>query len=154
MVARRLAGGIGALAVGISAAFTALPLLDRGSDQWVKAANECQTKTVPFTHPLRTGQVVGFLSADDTISMNPDRLIADAKQEVLGLAATGYAQRQQRNDIRALGSPALATLKLGIHQMKRAGFIIRFTIHSHGIRNSLMEHSNMVARWPRLMARW
>ena len=30
---------------------------------------------------------------------------------------------QQRKDILALGAPALATLKLGIHQMKRAGYI-------------------------------
>ena len=32
----------------------------------------------------------GFLSADDSISMNADRLIADAKKEVLALAASGY----------------------------------------------------------------
>ena len=32
-------------------------------------------------------------------------------------------QPQQRTDILALGEPALATLKLGIHQMKRAGYI-------------------------------
>jgi len=66
---------------------------------------------------------LGFLSADDTISMNADRLIADAKQEVLALAASGYVAPQQRKDILALGAPALATLKLGIHQMKRAGYI-------------------------------
>ncbi len=66
---------------------------------------------------------LGFLGSDDSISMNPDRLIADAKKEVLSLAATGYVQPQQRTDIRALGNPALATFKLGIHQMKRAGFI-------------------------------
>jgi 3-hydroxyacyl-CoA dehydrogenase len=65
----------------------------------------------------------GFLSVDDSISMNSDRLIADAKQEVLSLAATGYVEPQQRTDILALGLPALATLKLGIHQMKRGGFI-------------------------------
>ena len=65
----------------------------------------------------------GFLSADDTVSMNADRLIADAKKEVLGLAASGYVAPQQRTDILALGNPALATLKLGIHQMKRAGYI-------------------------------
>jgi 3-hydroxyacyl-CoA dehydrogenase len=65
----------------------------------------------------------GFLGEDDTISMNTDRLIADAKKEVLALAASGYVQPQQRTDILALGLPALATLKLGIHQMKRAGYI-------------------------------
>jgi len=66
---------------------------------------------------------LGFLSTDDTISMNADRLIADAKKEVLALAASGYIEPQQRKDILALGAPALATLKLGIHQMKRAGYI-------------------------------
>jgi len=65
----------------------------------------------------------GFLRDEDSISMNPDRLIADAKKEVLALAASGYAQPQQRTDILALGNPALATLKLGVHLMKRAGYI-------------------------------
>jgi 3-hydroxyacyl-CoA dehydrogenase len=55
--------------------------------------------------------------------MNQDRLIADAKQEVLALAKGGYAEPRQRTDILALGNSALATLKLGIHQMKRGGFI-------------------------------
>ncbi len=68
----------------------------------------------------------GFLSADDSISMNRDRLIADAKNEVLSLASTGYVEQQQRHDILALGLPALATLKLGIHQMVRAGYISEY----------------------------
>src|SRR5919106_917767 len=66
---------------------------------------------------------LGFLSADDSISMNADRLIADAKKEELALAAAGYVQPQQRTDILAMGAPALATLKLGVHLMKRAGYI-------------------------------
>lgn len=65
----------------------------------------------------------GFLREEDSISMNADRLIADAKQQVLALAAAGYVQPQPRTDILALGSPALATLKLGVHLMKRAGYI-------------------------------
>jgi 3-hydroxyacyl-CoA dehydrogenase len=65
----------------------------------------------------------GFLRDEDSISMNGDRLIADAKEEVLALARSGYTQPQPRTDILALGNSALATLKLGIHQMKRAGFI-------------------------------
>jgi 3-hydroxyacyl-CoA dehydrogenase len=68
-------------------------------------------------------RTLGFLADDDTISMNGERLIADAKQEVLALAAGGYVQPQPRSDILALGNSALATLKLGIHQMKRAGYI-------------------------------
>jgi 3-hydroxyacyl-CoA dehydrogenase len=66
---------------------------------------------------------LGFLSEDDSISMNRDRLIADAKKEVLALAASGYVQPQPRTGILALGLPALATLKLGVHMMKRAGYI-------------------------------
>ena len=66
---------------------------------------------------------LGFLRQQDSISMNGDRLIADAKKQVLALAASGYVQPQQRNDILALGAPALATLKLGVHLMKRAGYI-------------------------------
>jgi 3-hydroxyacyl-CoA dehydrogenase len=69
------------------------------------------------------GREIGFLSDEDSISMNADRLIADAKKQVLALAATGYVQPQQRTDILALGAPALATLKLGVHLMKRAGYI-------------------------------
>jgi 3-hydroxyacyl-CoA dehydrogenase len=68
-------------------------------------------------------RTLGFLGEDDSVSMNTDRLIADAKQEVLALASTGYVAPRPRTDILALGLPALSTLKLGIHQMKRGGFI-------------------------------
>ena len=68
-------------------------------------------------------RTLGFLGEDDSVSMNRDRLIADAKQEVLALHATGYTKPQPRTDILALGQSALSTLKLGIHQMKRGGFI-------------------------------
>jgi 3-hydroxyacyl-CoA dehydrogenase len=65
----------------------------------------------------------GFLREEDSFSMNADRLIADAKQEVLALASTGYTQPRQRTDVLALGKTALSTIKLGIHQLKRGGFI-------------------------------
>src|SRR2546423_873351 len=55
----------------------------------------------------------GFLREEDSFSMNPDRLIADAKKEVLALAGNGYVQPQQRTDTLALGKQALATLKIG-----------------------------------------
>ncbi|HEX8291119.1 MAG TPA: 3-hydroxyacyl-CoA dehydrogenase NAD-binding domain-containing protein [Pyrinomonadaceae bacterium] len=68
-------------------------------------------------------KALGFLREEDSYSMNADRLIADAKQEVLALASTGYSRPQQRTDVLALGNSALSTIKLGIHQMKRGGFI-------------------------------
>ncbi|HEX8352892.1 MAG TPA: 3-hydroxyacyl-CoA dehydrogenase/enoyl-CoA hydratase family protein [Pyrinomonadaceae bacterium] len=66
---------------------------------------------------------LGFLREEDSFSMNADRLVADAKQEVLALAAAGYTRPQQRADVLALGNSALSTIKLGIHQLKRGGFI-------------------------------
>ena len=66
---------------------------------------------------------MNFLRPSDTISMNPDRLIADAKHEVLALAQAGYVPPQPRADILALGQSALATLKVGIHMMRRGGYI-------------------------------
>lgn len=105
----------------------ALDAIPKGADDadpfpFVKRAFEtiALAKVATSAEEART---FGFLAADDTVSMNSDRLIADAKNEVLALAATGYVQPQQRTDILALGMPALATLKLGIHQMKRGGYI-------------------------------
>ncbi len=65
----------------------------------------------------------GLLRPWDTISMNKDRLIADAKQEVLNLAASGYVQPVERTDILALGEAAQAAMKLALHMMKRGGFV-------------------------------
>jgi 3-hydroxyacyl-CoA dehydrogenase len=50
----------------------------------------------------------GFLRESDSISMNGDRLIADAKQQVLSLDAVGYVQPVERTDILALGESAQA----------------------------------------------
>ena len=65
----------------------------------------------------------GFLRESDSISMNGDRLIADAKQEALNLAASGYVQPVQRTDILALGESAQAAMKLALHMMLRGGYI-------------------------------
>ncbi len=65
----------------------------------------------------------GFLRDVDSISMNGDRLIADAKQEVLNLDASGYIQPVPRTDILALGESAQAAMKLALHMMSRGGFI-------------------------------
>jgi 3-hydroxyacyl-CoA dehydrogenase len=65
----------------------------------------------------------GFLRDSDAISMNGDRVIADAKQEVLNLAAAGYTQPVQRTDIYAMGEAGMAAFKIALTMMKRGGFI-------------------------------
>lgn len=65
----------------------------------------------------------GFLRDVDSISMNGDRLIADAKQEVLNLVASGYVPPVERTDILVLGESAQAAMKLALHMMKRGQFI-------------------------------
>ena len=60
-----------------------------------------------------------FLTPADSLSPNPDRLIADAKQVALGLARAGYRPGRPRTDVPALGRPALATFKMVIHNGRR-----------------------------------
>jgi 3-hydroxyacyl-CoA dehydrogenase len=65
----------------------------------------------------------GFLRNVDSISMNGDRLIADAKQEVLNLDASGYVQPVPREDIYVMGEAGQSAMKIALHMMKQGGFI-------------------------------
>ena len=65
----------------------------------------------------------GFLRDVDSISMNGDRLIADAKQEVLALDAAGFVAPVPREDVYVMGESGLAAMKLALHMMKQGGFI-------------------------------
>jgi 3-hydroxyacyl-CoA dehydrogenase len=65
----------------------------------------------------------GFLRESDSISMNGDRLIQDAKQDVLNLAASGFVAPVPREDIRVMGESGQAAMKLALHMMKRGNFI-------------------------------
>lgn len=69
------------------------------------------------------GRAFGFLRDSDSISMNGDRLIQDAKQEVLNLDAAGYVPPVERADITVMGEAAESAMKLALHMMKRGGWI-------------------------------
>ncbi|MQA90111.1 MAG: 3-hydroxyacyl-CoA dehydrogenase [Gemmatimonas sp.] len=64
---------------------------------------------------------MGLLRASDRITMNRDRLIADAKARVLDLAP-GYTPPLPRS-LEALGKKALGNLHYGIRAMREAGQI-------------------------------
>jgi 3-hydroxyacyl-CoA dehydrogenase len=63
----------------------------------------------------------GFLRAADRISMNRDRLLADARQRVLDLAPDYVAPAPRT--LTALGREALGNLRYGVWQMREGGQI-------------------------------
>jgi len=71
---------------------------------------------------------LGYLREGDLVSMNLDRLIADAKETVLALARS-YRPPVPRTDILVDGEAMLASLKLAIHIMRSAGYISDYDAH-------------------------
>ena len=65
---------------------------------------------------------LGYLRASDGVTMNRERLLADAKAAALARAA-GYVPPQPRTAIPVGGPSMLAALKLGVHLASRAGRI-------------------------------
>lgn len=59
----------------------------------------------------------------DSISINPDRRVTDAKRKVLSLYEQGYTQPIHRNDIKVQGRSGLGPLMAGIHGMWRGNYI-------------------------------
>jgi 3-hydroxyacyl-CoA dehydrogenase len=66
---------------------------------------------------------LGYLRTVDAITMNRDRLLADAKARALQRVADAYQPPVPRTAIRVGGDTVLAPLKLGIHLAWRAGRI-------------------------------
>ena len=66
---------------------------------------------------------LGYLQPTDGITMNRDRLIADAKARALQRVADGYQPPAPRTSIPVGGDAVLAPLKLGVHLAWRAGRI-------------------------------
>ncbi|HET8656057.1 MAG TPA: 3-hydroxyacyl-CoA dehydrogenase/enoyl-CoA hydratase family protein [Longimicrobiaceae bacterium] len=73
---------------------------------------------------------LGFLRDRDRISMNRDRLLADARQRVLD-HASGYVPPPRRT-ITALGKTALGNLRYGIWAMREAGQITEHEVFMAG----------------------
>jgi 3-hydroxyacyl-CoA dehydrogenase len=64
-----------------------------------------------------------FLSPSDGITMNRARLIAEAKTKARQLADAGYSAPAPRSDVPAPGENFLASLKLGVHIMRKGEYI-------------------------------
>ena len=67
---------------------------------------------------------IGVLRPDwDRVVTNQDRLLAEAKKEVLKMADAGYVKPTMRNDIKVLGQSALGSFYVAIDSMQRANYI-------------------------------
>ena len=72
---------------------------------------------------------LGFLRREDGVSMNRDRVAADAKEAALALVRAGYKspaaswqEGAQTTQIRVLGEQFLAGAKMAIHLLLRGGY--------------------------------
>jgi 3-hydroxyacyl-CoA dehydrogenase len=79
---------------------------------------------------------LGYLRREDGVSMNRDRLVADAKEVALALArggykrpAASYQEGAQTTQIKVLGEQFLAGAKLAIHMMVRGGYASEYDAH-------------------------
>src|SRR5580693_7730710 len=77
-------------------------------------------KVATSAHEARN---LGFISDSDTITMNRERVLSDAKARALELALAGYEPPAMRTDLPAPGENILATLKLGVYLMRQGEFI-------------------------------
>jgi 3-hydroxyacyl-CoA dehydrogenase len=81
-------------------------------------------------------RTLGYLRRADSISMNRDRLVADAKQSALALARANWRpaaanpkEGATRTQVRVLGESFLAAAKLAIHMMLRGEYISEYDAH-------------------------
>ncbi len=79
---------------------------------------------------------LGYLRREDGVSMNRDRLVADAKEAALSLVRGGYKplaatwqEGAQSTQIKVLGEQFLAGAKLAIHMMLRGGYASEYDAH-------------------------
>ena len=74
---------------------------------------------------------MGILSNCDRVVMNRAHLLAEAKKEVLHMAASGY-YAPLPEQIYAAGRDALAAMRVGIFMMKEGKFITEYEMHMAG----------------------
>ena len=66
---------------------------------------------------------LGYLRSMDSMTVNRDYLIEDAKKTVLAMNMEGYRASRPRDDIRVAGENTFAMIKLGLWSMHESGFI-------------------------------
>ena len=82
-------------------------------------------KVATSAHEARS---LGFLRNSDSITMNRERVLADAKSRALEMVHAGYEPPLPRTDIPAPGENILAALKMGVHLMRQGDYITEYEV--------------------------
>ncbi len=75
---------------------------------------------------------MGYMRQADSITMNPERLIADAKQKVLGMAPN-FRPRRAAENIPAPGRSIAASIKSQLWNMQAGGFVTAYEMEVGGL---------------------
>ncbi len=128
-----------------AAAETYIGLVETGVGL-IPAGGGCKELLLRLKDPRRVFELVGYAkvstSADeakklgllnriDRVSMNPERLIGDAKELALMLAKD-YSPAAPRTDIKVAGENGIAMLKLGAWSAHKAGYITHYDLEIAG----------------------
>lgn len=70
---------------------------------------------------------LGFLRDTDTVAMNKNHILGDAKRQVLALAP-GYVQPTPRQDIPTMGDAAIGAIKSALYGMHEGGYITDYDL--------------------------
>lgn len=77
----------------------------------------------------REAQKLGYMAADDKISMNRDYLIHDAKKTVIAMANEGYSPYRPRDDIRVTGRSGKALMEMLVYAMVEGQHVSEYDAH-------------------------
>ncbi|AZQ63524.1 3-hydroxyacyl-CoA dehydrogenase/enoyl-CoA hydratase family protein [Flammeovirga pectinis] len=108
-------GGTKEMALRVSDSFRAGdPEYNRLQDAFMSIAT---AKVATSAEEMRD---MGFMNAHSKVTLNRKRVIADAKTRVLEMSALGYAQANQRRDIKVQGRGGMALFEAGVAGMQYA----------------------------------
>ncbi|BCA79080.1 3-hydroxyacyl-CoA dehydrogenase/enoyl-CoA hydratase family protein [Desulfuromonas sp. AOP6] len=90
---------------------------------------------------------LGYMDEGDTISMNADRLIADAKQKVLALARN-YRPGRPEEGVKAAGRSVGASIRSQLWNLQQGGFVTPYEAEMGGVIAGIITGGDVPAGTP------